>query len=639
MSDNRTFEKTVEIKAVDTENRTATGAVLVPNEVDKQRDFLRPSGVEAMFAEDPDDGVMHTAFPDDAAELVDNRIVDESIELNGETYPPGTWIATRQYTDDDLWQLVKDGILSGFSIGGNVSEVREYDSADVPPDISFPDPVTPGPATEIVDGQVEEVSDVDIPAVPRAVYREVGKLGKAITDRVDGEEEFVELMRTRGHDTEDARRLWGYLDEHEAAKAADTEKPIVLPNGAGRERSKVEINGTEIDLTPPSSMVNAVEAAAEAGRQGLIPSDCGTGVGDRRRDQIQNGDFGAEVVREIAAYLVSHEEDVTAEGSPPEWSEDEWSSCGNAQYAKWGGTGGGEPMRWAMRRVNEIDRARGDDLTYERVENATTADERAESRADTSKTDAMSDPDTDGESDAEKTDATAADEADTEKADLESVDDATLGQRLKSILFGETDDAVSPEGGLAEDPDDAAKAGRTLSQTNRRAVMASVDAQLDILDDAGVDHGMTRFTDRADFAFDIEEYGKRSPNGGEEMDTDKDAAAGETADDTDMSNDDTDKSDEPPAWADSLTEKVESIEKRVADIEGDDAEKSLDDAPEWAQSLAEKVDDLDERVETVSKATADTQQKGGGEQTAEKDDGLSETEKQKRDIFLPNGGR
>ena len=475
-----TFSKTVAIKAVDEDERTATGAVLVPNEVDKQRDFLRPEGVEAMFAEDPKDGVLHAAFPDDAAELTRNEIVEEPIELNGERYPAGTWVATRQYDDDDLWKLVEDGILSGFSIGGEVSEVREFEAADVPDDVTFPDPVTPGPATEIVDGQVEEVSDVDIPAVPRATFREVGKLGKSITDRVENESEFVEVMETRGHDAEDARELWTYLQTHK---------------------------------------------------------------------------------------------------------------LGN---------------------------------------------ERAESRADDTNNDAMSDSDTEtDESDAEKADPTAE--------SIGDVDDATLGQRIKAAFgFGDgsgSDDATEAE---AQTQGNAEKAGRTLSQRNRRAVMASVDAQLDILDDAGVDHGMTRFTDRADFAFDIEQYGKGSYDDKPDKDeTDKDAPAGETAD-TDMSNDestdDAEKSEEPPAWADSLTEKVEQIEKRVDEMD-DDAEKGLDDAPEWAQSLAEKVDDLDERVDTVSKATADTQQTGGAEQTGETGDELSKTEKQKRAVFLPNGGR
>lgn len=464
------FSKTVAIKAVDEENRTATGAVLVPNEVDRQRDFIRPVGIERMYAADPDDGVMHSAFPDEAADLVRNEIVDTQIELNGETYPPGTWIVTRKYNDDALWQLVADGVLEGFSIGGEISDEREYAAGNVPDDVRFPDPVGQGPANELVDGQVNEISDVDIPAVPRATYRELSKLGKSITEEVGGREEFVELMSERGHDREDATRLWRYLQTNKAF------------------------------------------------------------------------------------------------------------------------------------------------------------DEPAESGAGTTTQDDMSDSDNDPDDEQSAKEAAETSGFESDGADIDKADNETVGARLKAALGfgGGTDDPDTGEDAGTE------KAGRTLSQSNRRAVMASIDAQLDMLDDAGVDHGMERFTDRADFAFDLAEY---EGGGSDEMDKnapESDISDSDMTDDTD----DTEKSEDAPEWADSLTEKVESIEKRVDDIEGDDTEKGLDDAPEWAQTLAEKVDDLDDRVDKVSKATATTQQTGGSETTGDDGDDLSKTEKQKRKLFF-----
>jgi hypothetical protein len=189
----------------------------------------------------------------------------------------------------------------------------------------------------------------------------------------------------------------------------------------------VNVNGTEVDLSPPEAMVNAADAAAEAGEAGLIPSDCGTGVGDRRRTQIKNGNVGTDVVREIASYLVSHEEDVTADGTPTDWSDDEWGDCGNAQYAKWGGTGGGSAMEWAMRRVNEIDRARGNDVTYPEVaEDDTDADEAAET----------TEPTDDGETDEPPEDA---DEA------LETV----AGVTFDDTMGGDLDEGQIPTEGFA----------------------------------------------------------------------------------------------------------------------------------------------------------------------------------------------
>lgn len=209
----RRFQKTVAIKATDEDERTATGAALVPNEVDRQRDYLEPAGIEAMFAPDPDDGVMHFKFADDDAELTRNEIIDEAETIGGKEYAAGSWIITRKYHDDELWQLVKDGILTGFSIGGEVSEEVDRAADELPDDITFPAEVDEGPATEIVNGYVAEISDVDIPAVPNADHAAVKSLEKNVVAQADSEDGFVELMEPRGHSEEEARRLWSHLQK------------------------------------------------------------------------------------------------------------------------------------------------------------------------------------------------------------------------------------------------------------------------------------------------------------------------------------------------------------------------------------------------------------------------------------------
>jgi len=207
------FQKTVDIKTVDEENRTATGAVLVPNELDHQHDFLRPDAVERFHTDDVETGVMHSAFPEDAAALERSEVITESETIGDETFDAGTWVATRKYEDDELWQLVDDGVLQGFSIGGEIERAAPHD--ELPDDVTVPDSVEhPGDGgTELVDGTVKEVSDVDIPAVPRATYKGED-LGKSLLEEVDDEAEFVELMtEQRGHEEADARRLYQYLTD------------------------------------------------------------------------------------------------------------------------------------------------------------------------------------------------------------------------------------------------------------------------------------------------------------------------------------------------------------------------------------------------------------------------------------------
>ena len=151
---------------------------------------------------------------------------------------------------------------------------------------------------------------------------------------------------------------WDGIDDPEAF-CANAEQQT-----KAADRATYDVGDETLDLTPPDYMVAAADAAAEAGDEGLIPSDCGTGRGDDRRDQIRDDETGPDVWEEIAAYLTSHAEDVTADGSPGEWTDEEWADCGNAQYAKWGGTGDGRALDKAQEYSNMVARARDEELPY-----------------------------------------------------------------------------------------------------------------------------------------------------------------------------------------------------------------------------------------------------------------------------------
>jgi len=120
----RHFSKTVNVVEKDDDEQVAISAVLVPNEVDHQLDWFAPEDIERAFNPDADIGVMHAVFPDGAAES-EHYLLEEPETFGGEEYPAGTWIEERHYDDPDLWQLVKDGVLAGRSIGGRVPEDAE----------------------------------------------------------------------------------------------------------------------------------------------------------------------------------------------------------------------------------------------------------------------------------------------------------------------------------------------------------------------------------------------------------------------------------------------------------------------------------------------------------------------------------
>lgn len=238
LGDDGRFSKRFEFEKADDDKQIAYGAVLVPNRLDHQGDFLRPKTIASLredFEErveegDAYGGVMHTVFPDDDVELVDDRQLDEPETLGEKELPAGTWVQGWKFTDDDLWQLVKDGVLGGNSIGGT-AKGRRYDPGAMPDDVEIPDAVQAEldeaglsrddiMVREITDGRIMEVSSVDYPAVPDATHEEhkslaTAKAASALTENVVAARLYLE---SRGHDPDDARRLAEYLNDQKSQK-------------------------------------------------------------------------------------------------------------------------------------------------------------------------------------------------------------------------------------------------------------------------------------------------------------------------------------------------------------------------------------------------------------------------------------
>jgi hypothetical protein len=52
------------------------------------------------------------------AEVVESYLAPADVELGGQVIKQGTWIMGVKVLDDAMWQAVKDGEYTGFSIGG-----------------------------------------------------------------------------------------------------------------------------------------------------------------------------------------------------------------------------------------------------------------------------------------------------------------------------------------------------------------------------------------------------------------------------------------------------------------------------------------------------------------------------------------
>jgi hypothetical protein len=415
------FRKDVSFTAKDDVEQRAVGIVMVPDKADLQHDFAREDTIREFASQfenfveagEGDGGIMHAAWPSDWMALDRNEVLDESETINGTTAPAGAWIQEWEFNDDELWSLIEDGILEGYSIGAiNVDWNGPFvpDEDEAVDDVEVPDQLGEDAMVwELVDGLIREVSAVDIPAVPDAEILDTkADAQKRLADHLGDRDGFIEEMLERGHSEADAERAWDVLNR------------------------AIEVEGA----TEPGKE----SALAKAGR----------------------------------AFLSA-----LAPGS-------------------------------------------------------------SDAKAETAET-----PDT--------------------------------------------------------DPRGRAKEGRTLSKPNRESVMASIDAGLDILEDAGMDHGMTRFTDRDDVDFDLSEHDARAWGASEDPeDEDGDASPINNAADGETSADD-------------------GSTTAADDMSNDDGTNDGGSAKSLAERNAEQINELTDAVKNLTEAVNDDggDDSGAGEKTAD----------------------
>lgn len=115
----------IPIRKTNGERRTVTGVVLEPDSVDAHGDII-PAEVILDAAEDflaninvnTTLGLQHKEF-DHPLELVQSWVVpDSDITINNVIVKRGSWVIVVRVLSDKIWQLIKDGKITGFSIGG-----------------------------------------------------------------------------------------------------------------------------------------------------------------------------------------------------------------------------------------------------------------------------------------------------------------------------------------------------------------------------------------------------------------------------------------------------------------------------------------------------------------------------------------
>lgn len=110
---------------VDSERRLITGIVLEPDEVDAQNDTIKAEVIEEaahkflrQYNSGTQMGVQHAMFGNIGVELVESHVTKEDMQMGDEQVKKGSWLMTVHVTNDRIWSDVKEGKITGFSIGG-----------------------------------------------------------------------------------------------------------------------------------------------------------------------------------------------------------------------------------------------------------------------------------------------------------------------------------------------------------------------------------------------------------------------------------------------------------------------------------------------------------------------------------------
>lgn len=123
-----TFTTYGRIIKADAENHYVTGIVYEPMEEDSHGNYMTEEEITKAaywFAKNGDKvDLQHSFEPLDGAIVVENWIAKADFEIDGETVKKGTWLMTVEVADENVWEGIEKGDITGFSMGGlgNYSE-------------------------------------------------------------------------------------------------------------------------------------------------------------------------------------------------------------------------------------------------------------------------------------------------------------------------------------------------------------------------------------------------------------------------------------------------------------------------------------------------------------------------------------
>lgn len=111
-------------KATNEELKQATFVVLVPDTVDAHGDIISEEEVRKScfnFNKFSMQANLFHLVQTETFEIAESYVAPTDFQLGDRFVKKGTWLATIQCLDDDLWNLIKSGEINGLSIGAMAS--------------------------------------------------------------------------------------------------------------------------------------------------------------------------------------------------------------------------------------------------------------------------------------------------------------------------------------------------------------------------------------------------------------------------------------------------------------------------------------------------------------------------------------
>jgi DNA adenine methylase len=124
--DGETFEKTIPIFKTDADEdeHIVAGIVYEPDTIDAQGDEASEEEIRKAAYRFMEDGVEfkvnHKGKPVEVT-VLESYIAPQDLLIAKQKVKKGSWVLITRVVDDDIWQDIKDGKLTGYSMAGTAT--------------------------------------------------------------------------------------------------------------------------------------------------------------------------------------------------------------------------------------------------------------------------------------------------------------------------------------------------------------------------------------------------------------------------------------------------------------------------------------------------------------------------------------